>query len=53
MDSKDDNKENNTQNNHDLDIEFDNPYQDMPEMNEEIDLNKVNIENKPEPTRGK
>ena len=39
MDPKDEKKESNNQNN---DFEFDNPYQDAPEINEEIKLDNIN-----------
>ena len=51
MDPKDEKKENNNQKN---DLEFDNPYQDAPEMNEEIKLdniNNINDTNKSEPEK--
>ena len=51
MEPNDEKKENNNQKN---DLEFDNPYQDAPEMNEEIKLdniNNINDTNKSEPEK--
>ena len=51
MEPNDEKKENNNQKN---DLEFDNPYQDTPEMNEEIKLdniNNINDTNKSEPEK--
>ena len=49
MDPNNEKKENNNQSN---DAEFDNPYQDAPEMNEEIKLGDVN-KSEPEKKRRK